>query len=51
LVVFRRIEGVSGNGSRRALRRNGQKGIRLGKEDFMCVAVTVRLINPLPGSD
>jgi hypothetical protein len=26
------------------LRRSGKKGIRLCKEDFMCVAVTVRLV-------
>jgi hypothetical protein len=27
-----------------SLRRYGKKGIRLCKEDFMCVAVTVRLV-------
>jgi hypothetical protein len=32
-VVVRRIEGVSEVGS---LQKNGKKGIRLCKEDFMC---------------
>jgi hypothetical protein len=36
-----RIERV---GCRRRLRSNGKKEIRLCKEDVMCVAVTVRLL-------
>jgi hypothetical protein len=31
-----RIGSSSGDGSRRRLRRNGKKGVRLWKEDFMC---------------
>jgi hypothetical protein len=33
------------------VRRGGKKGIRLSKEDFICAAVTVSVINPLPGYD
>jgi hypothetical protein len=38
-----RIEEVSWDGSRRWLRRDGKKGIRLWREDLMCAAVTVWL--------
>jgi hypothetical protein len=35
-----------------AVEDDGKKGIRLWKEGFsMCAAVTVRIINPLPGYD
>jgi hypothetical protein len=38
------IDGVSLDGSRRRLRRDGKKRITLCKEEFMCAVVTMRLV-------
>jgi hypothetical protein len=34
-----------------AVEDDGKKEFRLCKEEFICAAVTVRLMNPLPGYD
>jgi hypothetical protein len=45
-----RTEGVSGVG--RKMRRNGKKGVRLCKEDFIvCCSNSANVMNPLPKYD